>query len=195
MNRSTLLPSLLRAAAVAAVVLAVSAAPSGCSTTPSAENRASFIDEANAATRWFEDHVPGLDKQIAGSAGYIIYPNVGQWGIVFAGGQFGRGMVNDPAGTQVGWGAINIASIGLQAGVRGFKMLVVIEDKRTMDQFKSNQLRGSVSGVVVAAEAGTSGTAQFTNGVVAYQGASSGLMAGANIGLDYMRYKPLGDEQ
>jgi lipid-binding SYLF domain-containing protein len=178
-----------------AVAIAAAAAPSGCSTAPKADNQASFISESKAAKQWFEGHVVGLDKQIAASAGYIVYPSVGQWGIIFMGGQFGRGTVNEPNGTQIGWGAVNIASIGLQAGVRGFKMLVIIQDKATLDKFKGNQLQGSVTGVAVAAETGASGTAPFTNGVVVYQGASAGLMAGVNIGLDYLRFKPLGDEK
>ena len=36
-----------------------------------------------------------------------------------------------------------------------------------------------------------SGTAPFQHGVALYQGANKGLMAGVNIGLDYMRYEPL----
>ncbi len=178
-----------------AAAFAASMSMTGCSTVPKTENQASFISEAQAATAYFESRVPGLRQQINGSAGYIVYPSVGQWGIVFGGGQFGRGTVNKPDGTQIGWGAINIASVGLQAGVRGFKMLVVIQDNATLEGFKKNQLSGSVSGVVVVADTGTSGTARFDKGVAIYQGASSGLMAGVNIGLDYMRYKPLEDDK
>ena len=115
-------------------------------------------------------------------------------GIVFGGGQYGRAMVNRPNGEQIGWGALNTGSFGLQAGVRGFKMLVVIQDEATMEKFKANKLSGSVSGVVVVAQEGTSTVGRFENGVAVYQGASSGLMAGVNVALDYLRYKPLGSE-
>lgn len=182
-------------AVFAAAAVAVSMLVSGCATAPKASDQSSFLAEAAAAREYFEARVPGLKEQIKASGGYVVYPNVGQWGIVFGGGQFGRGTVNAADGTQVGWGAVNIASIGLQAGVRGFKMLVVIQDQATFEKFKNNQLSGSVSGVVVVAETGTSGTAQFGNGVAVYQGSSSGLMAGVNVGLDYMRFKPLGDEK
>lgn len=164
---------------------------SACSTAPKAENQESFIDESRTATRWFERQVPGLRQQIDNSAGYLIYPEVGQWGIIFGGGQYGRAMVNRPNGTQIGWGALNTGSIGLQAGVRGFKMLVVIQDEETMNKFRANKLSGSVSGVVVVAQEGTSGVGRFENGVAVYQGASSGLMAGVNVALDYLRYVPL----
>jgi hypothetical protein len=94
---------------------------SGCSTTPKAEDRETFSSEARAATKWFERNVSGLREQIDGAAGYIVFPGVAQWGIIFGGGDFGRGMLCRPDGTQIGWAAINTPSIGLQAGVRGFK--------------------------------------------------------------------------
>ena len=47
--------------------------------------------------------------------------------------------------------------------------------------------------VAVAADAGASGTAPFQHGVAIYQGSNKGLMAGVNIGLDYMRYEPMDD--
>ncbi len=181
-------------AVLTVVAIAATCLSAGCSTAPKSENQTSFIAESRAATAWFEQNVPGLRAQIESSAGYLIYPSVGQWGIVFGGGQYGRAMVNKPNGTQIGWGALNTGSFGLQAGVRGFKMLVVIQDEATMNKFKDNKLSGSVSGVVVVAQEGTSGIGRFENGVAVYQGASSGLMAGVNVALDYLRFKPLGSE-
>ncbi len=187
--------TVIRLVCLITLALIASTQLGACSTAPKTENTESFIDESRAATRWFERQVPGLKAQINNSAGYLIYPEVGQWGIVFGGGQYGRAMVNKPNGTQIGWGALNTGSFGLQAGVRGFKMLVVIQDQATMEKFKANQLSGSVSGVVVVAQEGTSGVGRFENGVAVYQGASSGLMAGVNVALDYLRYKPLGEAE
>jgi lipid-binding SYLF domain-containing protein len=104
-------------------------------------------------------------------------------------------MVSRPNGRQEGWGAINTGSLGLQAGVRGFKMLMVIQDEATLNRLKQNKLTGSVSGVVVVAETGTSATAPFENGVAVYQGASAGLMAGVNFGLEYLRYKSIDEDR
>ena len=162
-----------------------------CATAPKASDQAGFADDARTATRWFENNVPGLRDQIDDSAGYIIFPSVGQWGILITGGQFGRGTLNRPDDSKIGWAAVNTGSIGLQAGVRGFKMLLVLENEETVRRFMDNHLTGSVSGVVVVAESGGSGTAPFQNGVAVYQGASTGLMAGVNIGLDWLRYEPL----
>lgn len=145
----------------------------GCSTAPKAKDQAAFRSEARAATQWFESNVSGLDRQLKDSAGYIIYPSIAQWGVLIGGGQYGRGAVNRPDDSQIGWASINNASIGLQAGVRGFKMLVVFQDEATLNLFKQNKLTGSVSGVMLVGESGGGAKASFTNGVAVYQGASN----------------------
>ena len=164
----------------------------GCSTAPKQEDTKVFVSEARAATMWFERNVSGLSEQIDNSAGYIVFPAVGQWGILIGGGTYGRGMLNRPNDSQIGWAAINTGSIGLQAGVQGFKMLIVLQDAATVRRFMDNQLAGGVSAVAVAAESGGSAKTPFKDGVAVYQGANTGLMAGVNIGLDYIRYEPLG---
>lgn len=166
-----------------------------CSVAPSVGDRPAFVAESTAAREWFEYNVPGLESQISGSGGYAIFPGVGQWGIILTGGKFGRGYVGEPDHTQIGWAAINTGSIGLQAGVQGFKMLVVFQDDATLDEFRKGNLAGSVSAVAVAGDAGASGTAPFRNGVAVYQGANTGLMAGVNIGLDYMRYVGIDEDE
>lgn len=163
----------------------------GCSTAPKVEDRAAFIDRGESTTRWFERNVYGLRGQINGSAGYIVFPELVQWGTGIGGGTFGRGAVYTPDGRQLGWVKINIAAIGLQAGVQGFRMFMVLEDQRTLALFKANLLTGSIAGVAVVGEAGGSGLASFTNGVAVYQGANVGLMAGVNIGLNLLKYEPL----
>jgi lipid-binding SYLF domain-containing protein len=162
---------------------------SGCSTAPKSGDQVTFVADADAATEWFLDNVIGLRQQINTSAAYVVFPSVGQWGILIGGGQFGRGVLNRPNGDRIGWTAINTGSVGLQAGVRGFKMLMVIRDEATLQKFMANQLTGSVSGVVLVGENGNSARAPFDNGIAVYQGASTGLMAGVNIAMDYIRFQ------
>ena len=164
----------------------------GCTTAPKQKNQASVIAESRAATTWFRNNVTGLSTQLNDSAGYISFPGVGQFGVFIGGGKFGRGVVSDESGRQVGWAYLNTASAGLQLGAQGFKMLVVFEDPATMQRFQQNKLSGNVSGTVVAGEAGAAGHASFTDGVAVYIGDATGLMAGASIGLDYIRYESAG---
>ena len=172
------------------IILFLAALPA-CSTAPKAEDRATVLNDSVAATDWFVSRVPGLRSQLAESAGFIVYPGIGQYGILIAGGKFGRGVVYTGNRQPVGWAYLNTASAGLQVGAQGFKMLVVFENQATMDQFEQDTLTGNVGATIVAADSGAAGAASFTNGVAVYQGGQTGLMAGASVGLDYMRYAPL----
>ncbi len=165
----------------------------GCNTAPKAESRASFALEASAARQWFESNAGGIGAQIKGAAGYIVFPDVGQWGLVFGGGTFGRGAVYDKTGAQVGWAAINRASVGLQLGAQGFKMLMVLQDDKTFADFKEGAWRGDVAATAVAANSGAAASAQFKEGVAVYVGDQAGLMAGMSIALAHVQYKNLAD--
>ncbi len=166
------------------------ASMTGCSTAPKAEDQATFLERADASANWFTQNVTGLQDQIDNAEAYIIFPDVAQWGIIFAGGQFGRGALME-SGMNTGWGAVNTGSVGLQVGVQGFRMLIVLQDRATLDEFKANKWTGSVGAVAVGGEAGGSTAASFTKGMAIYTGANQGLMAGVSIGLQYIRYKPL----
>lgn len=162
----------------------------GCSTAPPRTEARGAKLEAEVARDWFLEHVYGLDRQLADSAGYVVFPDVGQVGVIYLGGQFGRGVVYDPSGRQTGWAAVNTGSLGLQAGVRGFRMLVVFENPHTLELFKQEKLSGDVTGVAVLGDEGTSGTAPFVHGAAVYQGDSTGVFAGVSLGLNYLRYEP-----
>ncbi len=174
-----------------AIIVLIFASLGGCATAPSEKKQGGLLSQANATKSWFEQAVVGLDEQIVDSAGYVIFPNVTQWGIVVSGGQVGRGAVYRPDGTQIGWARMNVASVGLQAGVQGFRMLMVLQSEAAMDKFKNKSLSGSVNGVLVAGTAGGSAKSQFRHGVTIYEGANGGLKVGVNIGLNIISYQPL----
>ena len=179
-----------RALAVVLLSGATMFAASGCSTAPSVGDRAAFVEESAAATSWFKTNVNGLDGQIASSAGYIVFPSIGQWGMLWSGGKFGRGVLCKADGTQIGWAAINTLSLGLQVGVQGFKMFIVLQNNDALLRFQENRFSGGVMGTIVLGK-GEGALAPFESGVALYQGANTGLMAGVNVGLDRLRYEPL----
>jgi len=164
-----------------------------CSVAPRVEDRAAFASDAQSAMSWFEKHVPRLHERIDTSAGYAIFPNVLQWGTLVGGGSFGRGTVNRPDGSQIGWGMLNNASIGLQAGMQDFKMLVVFENERIFQRYQRNRFDGSVAGIAVAFDSAVGEKTSFADGVTVYQAGNAGLIAGVNIGLDLFRFQPVND--
>ena len=174
-----------------AVLFALLAATflASCAAAPKEDRKEDLLATSQATRYWFERRVPGLKDQISNSAGYIVFPDVAQWGIVFGGGSVGRGVLFNPQGKQVGWAIINNASVGLQAGIQGFKMLMVLENEAELAEFKNGKWNGSASGVAVFDEQGGSGAAPFQDGLAVYQGANKGLMAGVNVGLNNIRYE------
>lgn len=180
-----------RTRSIVALALVAATFLAGCAAAPKESRKADVLASAQTTRHWFQRHVVGLKEQIASSAGYIVFPDVAQWGIVFGGGSFGRGVLFDNNGNQLGWAVINNASVGLQAGVQGFKMLMVLENKAELNEFKNGKWNGSAGGVAVLGEEGGSGVAPFQEGLAIYQGANTGLMAGVNVGLNNIRYEPV----
>ncbi|MFM2163736.1 MAG: hypothetical protein RL325_173 [Planctomycetota bacterium] len=164
-----------------------------CQVAPKAENRASFKVETEAAQKWFSSNVKTFDKQVDSSGGYIIFPSIGQAGVGFFGGTFGRGAVFNSNGSQVGWAALGSGSVGLQLGAQGYKMAMILEDENTMRRFKNGKWTGDVSATAVAATEGGAAAAPFTDGVVVYFGDQAGLMAGVSVALANIRYRNLDD--
>jgi len=164
-----------------------------CHVAPKAESRASFKVEADAAQKWFSGNVKGFDKQADASGGYIIFPSIGQAGVGFFGGTFGRGAVFNANGSQVGWASLGSGSVGLQLGAQGYKMAMILEDEATMRRFKNGKWTGDASATAVAATEGAAAAAPFTDGVVVYVGDQAGLMAGVSVALANIRYRNIDD--
>lgn len=164
-----------------------------CSTAPSKDDRTSFLTEARQGKDYFTKAIPGLNDQLKSSAGYAVFPGIGKWGILFGGGEYGRGAVFAPDGTQIGWAAMNNPSIGLQVGGQGMQMIIVFETQKVLEEFKANTMAGSASGTAVGGDSGVTGIAKYTNGVIVYVGAQKGLMAGGSVGLQMFKYKSVAD--
>lgn len=162
-----------------------------CSTAPSKDDRTSFLTEARQSKDYFTKSISGLREQLKTSAGYAVFPGIGKWGVLFGGGEYGRGAVFAPDGTQIGWAAMNNPNIGLQVGGQGMQMIIVFETKKVLEEFKANTMAGSASGTAVGGDSGVTGVAKYTNGVIVYVGAQKGLMAGGSIGLQMFKYKSI----
>lgn len=176
--------------AAAALLGAALVAP-GCNTAPSGEiDKASLVERSESTVDWFAARVEGLEAQLDRGAGYIVFPDVGQASFI-VGGTSGYGALFDDSGRQLGWARISAGSIGLQAGVRGFRMLIVLQNRETLNDFRADRWTGEAAAVAVAGEAGGASAVPFRNGVAVYQGASGGLMAGVNVGLSQITYEPL----
>jgi lipid-binding SYLF domain-containing protein len=121
--------------------------------------------------------------------GYVIFPNVGKGG-VGVGGAAGNGAVYEN-NNLIGMAKLSQMSIGLQAGGQAYREVIFFESKKAMDRFKESKFEFSAQVSAVAAKAGASGNAKYTDGVMVFTMGKGGLMYEAAVGGQKFKYKKL----
>lgn len=121
--------------------------------------------------------------------GYVIFPNVGKGGLG-VGGASGNGVVYEN-NVMIGMASLSQVSIGLQAGGQAYREVIFFESKREMDRFKASKFEFSAQASAVAANAGASADAKYTNGVMVFTMQKGGLMYEAAIGGQKFKFKKL----
>jgi lipid-binding SYLF domain-containing protein len=148
-----------------------------------------ILADSNTAKAEFikTDH---LMKSIFQNAyGYVIFPNVGKGGIG-VGGAAGNGAVYEK-GSLIGMAKLSQVSIGFQAGGQAYREVIFFESKSAMDRFKSSKFEFAAQVSAVAAKAGASGNAKYTNGVMVFTMQKGGLMYEASVGGQKFKYSKL----
>jgi lipid-binding SYLF domain-containing protein len=114
------------------------------------------------------------------ATGYVIFPNVGK-GAVGVGGASGNGIVFEK-GKLIGKAKMTQVSIGLQLGGQAYRELIFFENQETLERFKKDKVEFSAQVSAVAATAGASANAKYTNGVMIFTQQKGGLMYEASVG-------------
>lgn len=132
-------------------------------------------------------HTDSLMKQLFKTAhGYVIFPNVGK-GAVGIGGASGGGIVYEK-GVIIGKSQMTQVTVGFQFGGQAYREVVFFQNKETLDRFKGDEFEFSAQVSAVAAKAGASGNAKFTNGVLIFTQQKGGLMYEASVGGQKFKY-------
>lgn len=148
-----------------------------------------IIADSNTSKTEFikTDH---LMKSIFDNAyGYVIFPNVGKGG-VGVGGAAGNGAVYEN-NTLIGMAKLSQLSIGFQAGGQAYREVIFFESKSAMQRFKESKFEFAAQVSAVAAKAGASGNAKYTNGVMVFTMQKGGLMYEASVGGQKFKYTKL----
>ncbi len=114
------------------------------------------------------------------ASGYVIFPNVGK-GAIGVGGASGNGIVYEK-GKLLGKAKMTQVSIGFQFGGQAYRELIFFENQETLERFKKDKVEFSAQASAVAATAGASANAKYTNGVMIFTQQKGGLMYEASIG-------------
>ncbi len=105
----------------------------------------------------------------ARSYGYAVFPTVGKGGLG-VGGAVGTGRVYEQ-GRYIGDVLLTQLSVGFQAGGQAYSQIVLLQDKRALDEFTSGEFGFGAGVGAVAVTAGASASASTT-------GSSAGISAG-----------------
>jgi lipid-binding SYLF domain-containing protein len=132
-------------------------------------------------------HTDAMMKNLFETAyGYVIFPNVGK-GAIGIGGASGGGTVYEK-GVIIGKAQMTQVTIGFQAGGQAYREVIFFQNKETLDRFKGNEFEFSAQASAVAATAGASGNAKYSEGVLIFTQQKGGLMYEASVGGQKFKY-------
>jgi lipid-binding SYLF domain-containing protein len=137
------------------------------------------------AIKAFNTEIPGGEKFLKNSKGYMIFPSVIKAGFV-VGGEHGEGILvdNNPEVADQYY-SMTSASIGLQAGAQKTTYIIVFTTSAMLHNFKvSNGIEGSVDGSIAIAKWGDGkdiSSLSFEKPIIVFAFNQKGLMYNLNI--------------
>lgn len=154
----------------------------------SVEKKDKILEEAEEAKAEFLKSDWQMEKHFKNAYGYVIFPNVGKGGLG-VGGAAGNGVAYEQ-GQRIGMARLSQVTIGLQAGGQAYREIIFFENKSAMDRFKDNKFEFSAQASAIAATAGASADAAYTDGVMVYTLQKGGLMYEATLGGQKLKFNP-----
>lgn len=141
----------------------------------------------------FKNNDPDIKVFFEKAYGYAVFPTVGKGGIGI-GGAYGEGNVYEKD-VLVGTSGLIQVTIGFQLGGQAYSEIIFFKDKKTLDDFKSGNFEFGAQASAVAATAGASADADYSNGVAVFTLAKGGLMYEASIGGQKFSFEPIKTEE
>jgi lipid-binding SYLF domain-containing protein len=136
----------------------------------------------------FQKKDPGLQKFFDGSAGYAVFPTIGE-GAVGIGAAHGTGelMVGGKATGKI---SMTQVTVGLQLGGQSYSEIIFFENENTLDGFEHKDFAFAAEASAVALASGASANAAYRNGVAVFTAAKGGLMYQASVGGQKFSFSP-----
>jgi lipid-binding SYLF domain-containing protein len=151
---------------------------------------ADLIRDAEATLASFKRTDPGIDKFVARSAGYAVFPSVGKGGAGI-GGAHGTGVVFAHGGKPIGKLTINQVTIGAQLGGQSYSEIIFFETQKQLAEVEAGKFALAAQASAVALKTGAAATAKFENGVAIFTATKGGLMYEATVGGQKLGFEPL----
>ncbi|MBN1239429.1 MAG: hypothetical protein JXB36_13080 [Gammaproteobacteria bacterium] len=111
--------------------------------------------------------------------GYAVFDTT-KGGLIVTGAG-GTGVAMEKGSDEHTFMHLGQAGIGLGAGLENYRLVLLIADEQTYDDFVSGQWDGSISAQAAAGEEGVSAEEQFVEGIRAFRMTDAGLMAQVDV--------------
>lgn len=121
--------------------------------------------------------------------GYAVFPTVGKGGMGI-GGAYGKGKVF-VKGELIGSASLSQVTIGFQLGGQAYREIIFFRDKAALKRFTRGNFELGAQASAVAATAGASADAAYSDGVAVFTLAKGGLMYEATVGGQKFSFTPL----
>jgi len=159
-----------------------------CITAPkSAEGKLAMKEHADAALAKAQAADWTLTHLVRASYGYAVFPSVGKGGFGL-GGAYGQGILYEH-GVFVGYCDLTQASIGFQLGGQTYTEIIIFENKKAVEYFKSGSFAFDAQVTAVALKSGASANAKYSDGVAIFTMDEAGLMYEASVGGQRFGYQ------
>jgi lipid-binding SYLF domain-containing protein len=135
----------------------------------------------------FQKKDPGLQKFFGNSAGYAVFPTVGE-GAVGIGAAHGGGELI-AGGKAIGKISMTQVTVGAQLGGQSYSEIILFETQNTLDSFKRGDFTFAAQASAVALASGASANAAYRDGVAVFTASKGGLMYEASVGGQKFSFK------
>ena len=147
----------------------------------------------NVALKKFSTSVKGSDAFLKAAKGMLVVPRIKQAGFI-VGGKYGNGALKTGQNT-VGYYNLAAGSVGLQAGVQEFNVLLCFMDEDALKKFRtSDGWQAGIDGQVTLINVGAGGSIDTTKTkepIVGFVFGQKGLLAGVSLeGLKFTKTNP-----
>jgi lipid-binding SYLF domain-containing protein len=148
-----------------------------------------IMKDAEIAKQKLLDKDSGLEKFFESSAGYVIFPNVGEGGFII-GAASGNGVVYEN-GVAIGMANLKKIDVGFQIGGQAIIEVIFFEDEEALTEFKTDEftVTGEVSATAV--KTGVSENLNYSDSVLFIAMPKAGAMADASVGGQRFKFTPM----
>jgi len=147
-----------------------------------------LLGDAKDAIKAIKEKDPGIKTFFDQAHGYVVFPRVKKGGLG-VGGARGKGIVFEQ-GKPIGSATLTQATVGFQAGGQVYIEIIFFESEHDLDVFKQGGFKLAAQATAVAADAGASADAAYSQGVAIFTMTKGGLMYEASVGGQRFHFSP-----